>query len=180
MKKAFVLTLMVVFCSAAGFGSVSFELQGSYFSPTDSNFKSIYGGGWEYGGVISFHLTTSLDLWLDGGYFAKSGSLTFTQEETKLTLIPLGAGLRYRILPGRITPYVDAGARYIIYRETNVIGEVSAGGIGFVGKAGLAIGLSDHFGLDVHAAYSYCSMKPADFEFNVGGLEFGAGLVFSF
>lgn len=180
MKIVLVLTLMVVLCSTAAFASVSFELQGSYFSPTDSNFKSIYGGGWVYGGEISFNLTKRLDLWLEGGYFAKTGSLSYTMEETKLTLIPLGTGLRYRILPGNISPYIGAGARYIIYREKNIIGEVKAGGVGFVGKAGLAIALSDHFGFDIQAAYSYCRMQPADFEFNVGGLEFGAGLVVSF
>jgi hypothetical protein len=180
MKKVFVLAMATFFCSVVGFGSVSFELQGSYFSPTDSSFKSIYGGGLEFGGIFSFHLTKSLDLWLDGRYFAKSGNLSYTLEETKLTLIPLGAGLSYRILPGNISPYVGAGARYIVYRETNVLGEVNSGGIGFVGKVGTAIFLSNRFGFDIHASYSYCSMQPEDFRFNVGGLEFGAGLVVSF
>ncbi len=180
MRKAFVLTLIVLMCSAAASAATSFGLRIAYFSPLDSDFRSIYGGGVMFGGDALFSLSRSLDLWLDIRYFGKTGSLSYTMEETKLTLVPIGVGLRYRILPGKVVPYVGAGARYVLYWEKNILGEVRAGGVGFVGKAGLAIALSDHFWLDIQTAYSYCKMQPADFEFNVGGFEFGAGLVYSF
>lgn len=180
MKKLYPLALMVVLFSVGTSASVSIGLQGTYFSPLDSDFKNIYGAGWMYGGEFTFNFNKNLDFWLDGGYFAKTGRLTLTKEETKLTLIPIGAGLRYRIVQRKICPYISVGARYFLFREKNVIGEVNKGGIGFVGKVGLAIFLSNHFGLDINAKYSSCRMKPADFNFDVGGLEAGAGLIISF
>ena len=177
MKKIIIVALMVGLISVAASASVS--LKGIYFLPSDADFKSIYGqSGWKYGAEIAFNLFKRLDLWLDGGYYAKTGSLSYSKEETKLTLIPIGAGLRYRFLTGRIEPYIGAGARYNLYKESNVIGDVNGNGIGFVGKAGLTLYLAKGFGVDVHVAYSSCKMKPADFEFDVGGIELGAGIIF--
>ena len=176
MRKMIIAALMIGWISVAA--SASLGLRGIYFTPSDADFKSIYGGGWKVGGEIAFNLFKGLDLWLDGGYYAKTGGLTYSQEETKLTLIPIGAGLRYRFLTGTVEPYVGAGARYNLYRESNVIGDVSGGGVGFVGKAGLVLKLAKGFGVDVHIAYSSCKMKPADYEFDVGGIEFGAGILF--
>ena len=176
MKKIMIVGLMAGLISVAA--SASIGLQGTYFSPSDKDFKSIYGGGWKYGAEIAFNLFKGLDLWLDGGYYAKTGKLSFSEEETKLTLIPIGAGLRYRFLTGKIEPYIGAGARYNLFNESNEIGNMSGNGIGFVGKAGLALYLAKGFGIDVHVAYSSCKMKPADFEFDVGGIELGAGIIF--
>ena len=176
MKKIIIVGLMIGLISVAALAS--FGVKAIYFSPSDADFKAIYGGGWKYGGEVAFNLYEGLDLWLDGGYFAKTGSLSYSKEETKLTLIPIGAGLRYRFLTGKIEPYIGAGARYNLYKESNVIGDVSGNGIGFVGKAGLALSLAKGFGIDVHVGYSSCKMKPADLEFNVGGIEFGAGIIF--
>ena len=105
---AFGLAMMLTVVTASA--SVTIGIQGAYFAPKDSVFKNIYGGGLMYGGGIAFGLTQRIDGWIEGGYFSKTGSLTYTKEETKLTLIPIGAGLRYRILPGNISPYVGAGA----------------------------------------------------------------------
>lgn len=180
MNKTFAVGLAMILTVVTASASVTMGIQGTYFSPSDSDFKNIYGGGVMFGGGIAFGLTQRIDGWLEGGYFSKAGSLTYTKEETKLTLIPIGAGLRYRILPGRISPYVGAGARYYLYREENALGGVKNGGIGFVGKIGLAITLSGGLGLDIQAKYSSCKLKPADFSFDVGGFEIGAGVGFSF
>jgi opacity protein-like surface antigen len=84
-------------------------------------------------------------------------------------------------MPGKfVSPYIAVGAEYVLYKESNVIGDVSAGGIGFIGTGGLLFQPARFFGIDAHVAYSYCSMKPADFKFDVGGLELGAGVVFIF
>jgi hypothetical protein len=176
MKKIIISVLMIGLVSVSA--SASIGLRGIYFTPSDADFKSIYGGGWKYGGEIAFPIFKGLDLWLDGGYFAKTGKLTYTQEETKLTLIPIGGGLRYRFLTGTLEPYVGAGARYCMFKESNAIGDVSANAVGFVGKAGLIFYPTKGFGIEVHVAYSSCKMKPADYEFDVGGIEFGAGLIF--
>ena len=176
MKKIIIVALMIGLMSVAASASVGF--QATFFSPSDADFKAIYGHGWKYGAEIAFSLTKGLDLWIDGGYFARTGSLSYTLEVTNLTLIPIGAGLRYRFMTGSVEPYAGAGARYNIYMEKNPIGNVSAGGIGFVGKAGVVLYLAKGIGVDVHIAYSACGMKPVDYNFDVGGFEFGGGIVF--
>jgi hypothetical protein len=176
MKRFVAVVLMLSVVSIAVSASVG--IRGTYFSPSDADFKSIYGGGLKYGAEIDFSLTKGLGVWLDVGYFAKTGSLTLSGEETKLTLIPIDAGLRYRFLTGTIVPYLGIAARYNLYKESNVMGNVSASGLGFIGKAGLAIYVAKAFGFDAYLAYSSCKMKPVDFEFNVGGIEFGAGIFF--
>jgi opacity protein-like surface antigen len=180
LKKLCVLALTIVLSSITASASLSLGIQALYFSPSDSDFKSIYGGGVMYGGELSFTISNSFSVWVDGDYFAKTGSLTFSKDETKLTLVPLGLGLRYQLLPGKISPYIDAGVQYVLYQEKNAIGNVNSGGLGFVGKVGVLLFISNGFGFNILVDYSYCKMKPADFEFNVGGLGIGGGLVFSF
>lgn len=178
MKRIIVLALMMGLVSVAAWASI--ELRGGYLSPSDADFKSIYGGGWMFGAEITVGFGAGLDAWLSGDYFAKTGSLTFTKEETKLTLIPIGVGLRYKFLKGWVKPYLGAGARYYLYKESNIIGTVNKGGIGFLGKLGVNLEFTPSLMFDVFAGYSVCKMKPADFEIGVGGLEFGAGLGYVF
>jgi hypothetical protein len=179
MKKTFSIGIMVFLAAGAAFGS--FTLKAAGFSPSDADFKSIYGGGIAYGGELSFGLSKSLDVWVGASAFSKKGKTSYTQEETSLSLIPLSAGLRWRILPGKaVSPYLAAGAEGVLYKESAAIGDVSAKGIGFIGKGGLLIQAAGFLGIDAHVAYSSCSIKTSDFTFNVGGLELGAGIVFIF
>jgi hypothetical protein len=178
MKRIIAIGLMMGLISVAAWASV--ELKGGYFSPTDSDFKSIYGGGVTFGGELSFNLAGVLEVWLSGDYFKKSGSLTYTHETTDLTLIPIGAGMKYRFGSGMLEPYLGAGVRYYLYKETNPIGTVNKGGIGFLGKVGADLNFAHNLFLDIFAGYSYCKMKPADFDIQVGGIEFGAGVGYAF
>jgi opacity protein-like surface antigen len=179
MKRTLLLGLILSLAAGTAFGSIM--LKATSFSPTDADFKSIYGSGMTYGGELSFSLSKSLEIWVGASYFSKKGKTTYTQEETKLSLIPVSAGLKWRIGAGKVvSPYLAAGVEYVLYKESAVIGNVSAGGVGFVGKGGLLFQVANFFGIDAQVAYSYCSMKPADFKFNVGGLELGAGIVFIF
>jgi hypothetical protein len=170
---------MVFLAAGAAFGSIMLKV--TSFSPADADFKSIYGGGMTYGGELSFAFGKGLEFWVGASYFSKTGKTSYTLEETKLSLVPISAGLKWQIMPGRIvSPYIAAGAEYVLYKESNVIGNVSAGGVGFIGKGGLFFQVADFFGIDAHVAYSSCSIKGPDYTFDVGGLELGAGLVFIF
>jgi hypothetical protein len=176
MKKAILFTVMVILTSAMALAAVGVKV--TYFSPSDAEFKSIYGGGPMFGAEFDFSIMPGLDVWLDGGYFAKTGELTVTKEETKLTLIPIGAGLRYKYPLGMVAPYAAAGARYYIYKESNVIGDVSGGGIGFVGRVGVLVSAVSAVNFDLSVGFSTCTMQPDDFEFNVGGLELSLAITF--
>jgi len=179
MKRMLVIGLMIFLAAGAAFGSIMLKV--TSFSPADADFKSIYGGGMTYGGELSFAFAKGFEFWVGASTFSKKGKTSYTQEETSLSLIPISGGLKWQIMPGKIvSPYIAVGAEYVLYKESNVIGDVSAGGVGFIGKGGLLFQVADFFGIDVHLAYSSCSMQPADFKFNVGGLELGAGLVYIF
>jgi hypothetical protein len=179
MKKFATLVLAIVVFSLPAF-PVTFGLKGIYFSPADKTFKDVYGGGPMYGAEIGIKIVGGLSFWISGGYYAKNGILTYTKEETKLTIIPVGGGLRYEFLTGAVSPYLGAGANYYFYKESNPIGRVDKGGVGFVGRAGVVVRITRWFLIDLNAGYSYCRFKPADFTVNIGGIEGGAGLTFSF
>lgn len=178
MKRTIAIALMMGFVAVAA--SASVEIKGSYFSPSNADFKSIYGGGVMYGAEISVGIAGGLEAWLSGDYFNKTGSLTLTKEKTTLTLIPIGAGLKYSFLTGWLQPYLGVGGRYYLYKESNPIGTVNKGGIGFLGKVGADLKFAPNFFLDIFAGYSLCKMKPADFDIEVGGIELGAGLGYAF
>jgi len=182
VKKTIVLIALLIL--AAGFsqaGSVFFKLQGMYFSPTDDDFKEIYGGGIMYGAEFAITIWENLDFCLGGSYFTKSGELTFTKEETSLTIVPIFGGLRYRITYGTLNIYAGFGVDYFLFKESNEpIGDVSEGGIGLEAKLGAFLKLSKGFLLDFHVNFSYCKIQPADFIINIGGLEGGIGLGYEF
>jgi opacity protein-like surface antigen len=180
MKRAIVLLVLTAVLASAAQASVSAGLRVSYFSPSDADFRSIYGGGSAFRGEVSAAIASRFDLWLEGGYFGKTGSLTYTLEETKLTLIPLGIGADYHFLEGKVQPYVGAGVLLVFFHETNILGDVKDQALGATIRAGVTVPLSGRVAADIRAAYSLCRMRPADFEFSVGGFEIGAGLAYSF
>jgi len=48
--------------------------------------------------------------------------------------------------------------------------------LGFIGKIGLFVKVKGKMIIDFFASYSVCTMKPADFRINIGGLEAGIGI----
>ena len=177
MRKALLFLMIIIFAAVSlNAGAIFIEVKGSYFYPTEQAFKDIYGGGLMYGGEISMGIWKNLDVWIGGYYFSQYGELTFTGEETSLQIIPLGGGLKYRITTGVLSFYGGAGVNYFNYLESNVIGDVTAGAVGFVGKAGAYLESLNRFVIDFFVEYSYCSMTPADFTIDVGGIKFGIGI----
>ena len=58
-------------------------------------FRDIYGEGIMYGGEVNIRVWKALEVWFGASYFYKKGELTFTKEETKLKIVPIGAGIKY-------------------------------------------------------------------------------------
>lgn len=181
MRKLTIILVLTIGLSVTTYATnVMVELKGQYFSPTEQAFKDIYGGGLMYGAEINIGVWRNLDLWFGGSYFSKRGELTFTKEETKLELFPIGGGIKYRILSGNFALYAGLGLNYFQFKESNPIGDVSKGGLGFVGKVGSNVAISGGLVLDLYVDYTYCKIKPADFRINVGGITIGAGLGYRF
>lgn len=99
MRKVLIVLSILFFaavCMCAA--SVTIEVRGSYFNPTEQAFKDIYGGGLMYGGEISLGIWKNLDVWIGGDYFSQNGELTFTGEETSLQIVPLGGGAQIQVI----------------------------------------------------------------------------------
>ena len=181
MRKLFIIIVTVIFSSGiANATDISVELKAHYFHPSEKAFRDIYGGGMMYGGEVSIGVWKGLEVWFGGSYFSKTGELTFTKEETKLKIYPLGGGLKYRLSEGVLSFYIGAGLNYYQYKESNPLGDVSKGGLGYIGKIGSYVKVTGGFLIDLYVNYSYCKIKPADFKINIGGIEAGVGIGFSF
>ena len=164
----------------------AFLLRGSYFMPSEAVFKNIYGSLMAPG--AEFRLGGQMVAgWLEGTYIQRTGKLTFTQEETKLTLIPIEGGLLVRFATGNLMPYLGAGGGYYMYKEkSDALGEVKENKFGFCGVGGLSYHMSS-FMLDLKVKYSSCKFKPGStdtgvdpLEVNIGGLSLSLGLGLGF
>lgn len=152
----------------------------NYFIPSEKAFKDIYGGGMMYMGEINIRIWRNIELWIGGSYFSKKGKLTFTQEDTKLEIIPIGAGLKFWLSTGSPDFYVGGGLSYILFKEKNPIGDISKGELGYDGIIGSIVELPWGFLIDLFINYSYSVTKPADFKVNIGGFKTGIGIGYKF
>ena len=181
MRKLIIIMVTVIFLSGlANATNVIVELKAHYLHPSEEAFRDIYGGGMMYGGEISIGVWRGLDVWFGGSYFSKKGELTFTKEETKLEIYPLGGGLKFRLSRGILDFYAGAGLNYYQYKESNPLGDVSKGGLGLIGKIGSYVRFTGGFLIDFYVNYSYCKIEPADFKINIGGIEAGVGIGYNF
>ena len=152
----------------------------NYFKPSEQRFIDIYGKGLEYEGEITFRIWKRFGLWFGGGYFNKTGELTFTKAKTEVTIIPIGGGINFRILQGPFNLYTGIGLNYCQFKESNPIVDVTKGKLGYIGKIGSFIRVVGGLILDIHVDYSYCKINPAGFQIDIGGLKAGASLGFEF
>lgn len=162
-------------------------------------FKAYFGAGMYYYGVsdpLFQEVYKTGNIMLNGGfsvemkkfeiraevnYFSKKGHSTLKSEPTTLTLLPIVAGLRYKILDlGSVTPYIGAGADYFLYKESvpESFGEsVSGNTIGFHGEAGLYILLKRDFDrliFDINFRYTKADAQPFEETVGLGGFGIGA------
>lgn len=175
-----VIGLITVAAGTARAEGLTIEARGAYFSPTDKAFREIYGYGVSWGGEISFSISRRASVWAGGDYFSRVGKLGLTEEETKIRIAPLAAGVKLYLSRARLRPYIGAGAAYFQYKETNNIGTIEKGDIGLVGRAGLLVMLGPTFFMDIQGGWSTCSVQPAEIKANLGGLSLGLGLGFEF
>lgn len=155
-------------------------VRGGYFAPSEAAFKDVYGGGPAFGAEITARVWKGLSAWIEGGVFSKTGKLTYTGETTKVRITPFGLGLDYGLGRGRLRAYAGAGLIYYDFRETNVIGDVSSGGLGWKARAGATFRFWKRLFADVRLSFSHGDIEPSGIKVNIGGLELGLGLGYLF
>lgn len=174
---ALFLTLADQSASGGGFG---IQANASYFRPSDSAFKEIYGNSAVFGGEMSIALSKGLRLWVGGSCISRQGKLTLSGEPTELKIYPLFAGLKFFAAGPAVSPYIGLAAGYFLYEETNPLGSVKEGAAGFIGQAGISFKLLRPLSVDIFARYSICKIKPFELEADLGGFAAGLGLGFDF
>lgn len=151
-----------------------------YFMPSEQSFKDIYGSGLGYGGELNFGLWRSVSLWIIGNYYTNDGTLPVTKEATTLSLVALGGGPKFRLSQGRISPYVGIGPVVYFFKEENPIGTADGTGIGFIGQFGFSFRVVGGLILDANLNYTYCQVQPQNVKANVGGLQLGLSIGYTF
>jgi hypothetical protein len=152
-----------------------FLLRAGFFMAGDSAFGEVYTNGPVFGGELRIGKGKIVG-WLEGTYRAHTGAMTFTGDETKMSVIAVEAGALYRFMSGPMTPYAGLGLGYHMFTETNDIrGEAKKSGFGFCALAGVTMSFGKNLVLDGRIKYSMCTMTPADFKIDVGGLTIGLG-----
>jgi len=163
-----------------GEGKHDINLKVNYFFPSEHSFQDIYGKGLAFSGEINFRLWKSGYLWLIGSYYSQNGDLPSTQEKTKMSLIPVGGGIKLKFHAGIFSPYLGLGPVVYFYEETNPIGVAKGTQAGFIGQAGLNLKIIGRLFFDISINYSYCKVKPQNIEADIGGIQAGLGIGYFF
>jgi hypothetical protein len=183
MRKKMPAFIFMGLCLVAGMSvaaDVLIKVQAGYFYPADRDFRDIYGGGMKSGLELSTAVADHVEVWLEGGYFSKTGELSFTKDKTRVRIVPLGGGMRYVFSAEKWNLYAGLGLRYHIFRESNLIGKVNAGKMGWSAHLGGRLAVGDQTLVDLCLGYSRCEMEPLALRFDVGGIEAGIGVGYRF
>lgn len=183
IQMAGVLIGIAIYAGAAWGAGTTLTLKGGYFFPSDSVFKEVYSGGPVFGADVAVPIVGVLQAWGGAELFGKTGATTVTDDETKVSIVPLYLGLRVEGGKKSLRPYLGVAAAYFLFSEKSVLSSISESGFGYLAQAGLLARMGGPVWLDVHAGYRGCTLRtdgPDPVEAKLDGLSAGLGLAFRF
>ncbi len=153
------------------------------YSVNDPRFEAVYDKTGPIQGLgLSSHLITPLNFYLEIKYFQRKGALTYTKEKSDFYLLPISLGLRVIIPFGLFHPFIGTGVDIYTYSENNPIATVVNFAHGFHGLAGFYFQIGK-LPLFLSARLKYTRVQAEEErgrKIQLGGIETGVGLVFSF
>lgn len=161
---------------------------GLYFMQ-DEVFEEIYGKssfsmGLEYSFLLPVEAIKSLDVYFGFRYLSDKGKTSFLEEEVKLRIVFFSLAVRYLADLDRFHPFIGPGLDYVVYKETYPADfpvESSEGSmLGFHIQGGTYIDIFDSLAGKVYFKYNFAKTTKEDVKVNLGGVEWGVGLVFRF
>jgi len=159
---------------------------GNYRVASD-RYKQIFGHSRAISGVEASHIFSLGDrsligLSLEARGFSMSGRSTETGILTHFSMTPITLTGKYMLEKGDFNPYLGAGLDYILYKETSRMGDSSGGTVGFHVEGGLYYQppLFDFIKIRAVLRYSRAVAEVNDIKVNLGGLEFGIGILYCF
>lgn len=197
MKKIHIwLFLTSLCCSLSLYSSLKTltEAKFSYFYPTSSTLREIYGtGGINYQFAFSYYVFRGLAVKTSVDYFSKDGESLNGKVPTHITITPVSLGAMYEYRRGMFGVYGGLGMRYFFVKITNdspAVSPTSRGnGMGGYAEMGALFWVDPSITFDVFANYSYRkqSLSSSNEPDNViqspiqlGGLNVGVGVGFRF
>jgi hypothetical protein len=169
--------------------ALSINLGGGLYMPQSSDFQDVYDStSTLIGGGLTFYLPLSgverLGLSLEGSYISDTGKTTFTEEEVKLTMIPVMFDVFYQRKFGRFAPFAGLGGSYFSYKEelppTFAVSEVTGNVMGFNFLVGTHIEIIRQLGVRALLRYHVAKKTEEETEINLSGSELSIGLSYFF
>lgn len=159
-----------------------------YLTFQDTAFSDAYGeGGVFFKGEYSFYLPfkkRNFDIWTGFTYFEKPGKTSITEEDLSFKMTNLSLALRYLHTFSKFRPFLGAGIDYVVYKEylpeDYIIESVGGSELGFHVQGGTYFDPLPYLSLKIHIKYLWCTATENEVDVNLGGVEYGAGLVFRF
>ena len=143
--------------------------------------NEIYGkNNMVYSIDLGYQVTKSLQVFLHYDSFSVNGKLTYTEEDTKMTIKPLELGLRFFIGKKLIFPYIGVGTGYYIYKEENVIGTLDEKKFSFFGEGGFKVRFTQLLFIDLKFKYIFLKVDGPQAQVDLGGLALIGGMGISF
>ena len=188
-KGRLIIFGLIILISVFSSSSLAFERQGTFelsignYSVSEPRFKAVYQKGGMIEGIgLSVFIIHDIDFFFEMKGFYKSGELTYTKEKTHFLLVPISLGVRYSKPLGYFCPYAGLGIDYIFYMETNPIQSTINYTRGFHFRIGSYVQFAEKVPIWLNARIKYTKAKTEenDLEIELGGFEYGLGLVFVF
>jgi len=182
MKRWIIYWSALVLLTAGVSGSQEVTLggQAGYFQPWARDFRDIYGGGIQVGIELSIPIKDGITAWAGGGYFRKTGLLTFTQEAVTVRLFPFHLALGYQFSPGkRLRPFVGFGLSLNYFREATPLETVERVGLGPWGQAGISWNLTNSIAVEAKFVFNSLVMNFPESKVDLSGISGLIGLKFS-
>ena len=129
---------------------------------------------------LGYRVSKSLQVFLHYDSFSVNGKLTYTEEETKLTIKPLELGIRFFMGKRLIFPYIGAGTGYYMYKEENVIGTMDEKKFSIFGEGGLQFRYSRLLFIDLKVKYIFLKVDGPEAQVDLGGMALIGGMGISF
>lgn len=164
-------------------------LLGGFYFLNDRTFQELYGKGAPFfGGEMTLRFPIrdphGLDAAAGARILRKKGQTTYTEESLSLRLTDFWLSLRYSYDTGRFVLFLGPGLEYVLYQETYdpafPVDSSTGSQVGMHLTGGAYVHLTS--GLSLKGYMKYCLVKTEKhgFDVNLGGTEWGAGILYRF
>ena len=169
--------------------TISINFGGGLYFVQSSDFQDVYGkSAISFGGGLGFSFPLSsredLGIALDVTSLSASGETTYTQEEVKLTLMPLSISIFYQRHIGKLSPFAGLGFSSISYKETYpetfAIPETKGSVIGYNLFIGTDFKIIPSLAVKIFFKLHSAKKTENEMDINLSGNQYGIGLSYYF